>query len=421
MKINRRTIASNSPIHTNYSLFFKLFVVAGMVVVVLLFVIYTQSIIDGLKKDVYRISGVYAKLWQLAASDESSGPEINLIFEEVIQKSNFPIIITDAENNPQHWKQVGIPSDDTTKAAEDKLRKILADMDASSQPIPIYYDKEDEKRIIHYLHYGYPPLVNQLRWMPFIEGAVVAIFIAIAIAVFRNIKHSEQRSIWVGMAKETAHQLGTPLSSLLGWLELIKMRGKSLPEQLYNDTQLNITEVSERMLSDVKRLERIANRFGQIGSMPELVTADINNVVRDVIDYFKIRVPNAGKGIILKGEYNKTLPVKINIELMSWVFENLIKNSLEAVNPKYGYISVKTSSNSENGCVKVVVTDNGKGIPARQQKRVFSPGFTTKKRGWGLGLTLAKRIIEEYHNGKIRLVESIPDKKTVFEVILPVE
>ncbi|MCP4632701.1 MAG: HAMP domain-containing histidine kinase, partial [candidate division Zixibacteria bacterium] len=334
------------------------------------------------------------------------------------QKSNFPIIITDPDDEPQFWKEVGIASGDTTAKAQKKLRNLLVDMDSSHEPIPIYFG-EEEQRIIHFLHFGDPPVVKQLRWMPFIEGTVVAVFIWIAILVFRNIKRSEQRSIWVGMAKETAHQLGTPLSSLLGWLELIKM--KFIGSPLFSDESENggLPDITKKMLNDVKRLERIANRFGQIGSKPELKQSSINNVIRDVIEYYSQRIPNQGKGIELKGVYGEEVPVNINVELISWVIENLIKNSLEAINPIKGTITIKTSPSKENNFINITVADNGRGIPARQQKRIFYPGFTTKKRGWGLGLTLARRIVEEYHKGKIRLVESVPNRNTVIEIIIP--
>jgi len=407
-----------SLLHTEYSFPFKLFLVFGMVVVVLLFVLYTQNIISGMKSDAVRISRVYAKFWQLAASDPSSGPEMNLIFEEVIQKSNFPIIITDPEGRPQFWKDVGVATSDTSPEAQAKLRKELEEMDKNSEPIPIYYDTA-EKKIIHYLHYGYSPLVNKLKWMPIIEGIVVAIFIIIAIAVFRSIKRSEQRSVWVGMAKETAHQLGTPLSSLLGWLELIRMKSAYLPVEIDNLGKYNLGEVTDRMLGDVKRLERVANRFGQIGSIPELKPADINNVVGEVVEFYRLRVPDKGKRVLIEEEYGEIGEVNINVELMSWVIENLIKNSLESISPKQGKISIKTMLSDDRRCVKILIADNGKGIPPRKQNRIFLPGFTTKKRGWGLGLTLAKRIIEEYHKGKIKLVESIPNVKTVFEITLP--
>lgn len=399
-------------------MFFKLFLVAGMVLFVLSFVLYTQNIINGLKADAVRISRVYARLWQLAASDPSSGPEINVIFEEVIQKSNFPIIITDPDNNPQFWKEVGVPAGADDERSLAKLNRFLHKMDETHEPIPIYFG-EGKKKIIHYLHYGDSPIVQQLRWMPFIEGAVVTVFIWVAILVFRNIKRSEQRSIWVGMAKETAHQLGTPLSSLLGWLELVRLKYSYMPNPSDTPESLNLFDITEKMLNDVRRLKKIANRFGQIGSIPELKLSDLNSIVKDVIDYYSMRIPDDGKGVVLKGEYGPVGMVKVNVELISWVIENLIKNSLEAIEFGKGSIVVKTTPCPENRSVKIEVTDNGRGIPAGQQKRIFFPGFTTKKRGWGLGLTLAKRIVEEYHRGKIKLAESIPGTRTTFEIILP--
>jgi hypothetical protein len=221
------------------------------------------------------------------------------------------------------------------------------------------------------------------------------------------------------MAKETAHQLGTPLSSMMGWVELLKLKFNrdhfTLPDQSVN---LGFDEIVGRMESDLQRLDRIAIRFGQIGSIPDLELGDITVIIREVVAYYRTRLPGAGKGVELIEQCGQIPNIMINKELIAWVIENLIKNSMEAIDPKTGKILVQTDC--KNKKVLISVSDNGKGINPEIQKMIFRPGFSTKKRGWGLGLTLARRIVEEYHRGKIWLYVSETNVKTEFRIELPV-
>ena len=236
---------------------------------------------------------------------------------------------------------------------------------------------------------------------------------------FRNIKRSEQRSIWVGMAKETAHQLGTPLSSLMGWVELLKLKFKRQDFDMPNETtRVHFDDIVGRMKSDLKRLDRVATRFGQIGSIPELELRNVNQPIAEVVSYFRLRLPDGGKGVEIIEQYGDIPDININMELIAWVVENLMKNSLEAVDPREGEIVINTEC--RNNKVIISVIDNGKGISFKDQRRIFAPGFTTRNRGWGLGLTLAQRIVEEYHQGKIWLEKSEPSVKTEFKIELPV-
>ncbi len=258
-----------------------------------------------------------------------------------------------------------------------------------------------------------------MQLIPLIEIPVVGLFILIAFIGFRHIQQSEQRSIWVGMAKETAHQLGTPLSSLIGWVELLKIKYEEGRIKIVGTgPETDFNGITLKMLADLKRLDRIATRFGQIGSIPELADGDINIVVKDVIEYFKVRIP--AKGISIMEKYGNIPPVKVNTELISWVIENLVKNAMEATNPETGIITIKTDYNIGHKMAVISVEDNGRGVPSSEQKKIFAPGFTTKKRGWGLGLTLARRIVEEYHKGKISLKYSDSNIRTAFEIELPV-
>jgi len=388
----------------------------GMILIVVFFIYYNQRIISGLENDAARVSRAYAKLWQYAASEATSGSEINFIFEEIINKANFPIIVTSTNGEPMYWT-VDIPQEDTSKWANEKLKRYIREMDAKYEAIPIYYGPG--KIVIHYLHYGDSKLIKKLQYMPFIEILVVAAFLLFAYYSFRYVKKSEQNYIYAGMAKESAHQLGTPLSALMGWVELLKLKYTkedfALPDQ---NIKVNFEEIISRMQSDLHRLDRVATRFGSIGSIPDLEKCDLNKTIAEVVAYYKLRLPGGGKGAEIIEQFSDLPDININQELIGWVIENLIKNSLEAVDPKFGKIHINTKLNNKTAVISVI--DNGKGISSANQKRIFDPGFTTRKRGWGLGLTLARRIIVEYHKGKFRLAGSEPGAKTEFIIELPV-
>ena len=419
--------------YTEHPLFFKGFLIFGLILIAAVSFYYTQTLISQIKENSQRVLTTYARLWQLAASAPASGQEIDVIFEEIIQKSDFPIVVTDGEGELQAWRGVGVDWDDTTYMSREKLKKMVKKMDKHRKPIPIHFGTRQE--IINYLHYGDPMLISQLRMMRLVELGILSLFILVAFITFRNIRMAEQRTIWVGMAKETAHQLGTPLSSLLGWLELLKTKCESAPlvskpsavrqdeseTSRLEDNEYELDEMTKGMERDVKRLEKIATRFGQIGSIPELKSTDLNAIVSETVTYFKQKLPQAGSGVVIKENLGDLVPVKVNPELVSWVIENLLKNSLEAVDPGRGIIQVSTKLNQDERNIIIEVLDNGRGIPPRQQKKIFKPGYTTKKRGWGLGLSLAKRIVEEYHLGKIFLKESIPNQRTTLLMVIPIE
>ncbi len=406
----RKTKESFIVEYKGYSLFFKLFLIFGILVIAAVFLYFTQDIVTKLKEDSQRVVAAYARLWQIAASEAAGTEEVSFLFEEVIQRSDFPLIVTGPDGEPQAWKKVpGIASNDTSYEARQKLKKIAEKMDQQHSAVPIFYG--NKQFIISYLHYGDPEIITRLHLMPIVEVGVIALFILITFISFRNIKKSEQHSIWIGMAKETAHQLGTPISSLLGWLELLKQEQHALPTG-------NLRDAVFKMEEDLYRLQKIAQRFSQIGSVPELKETDLNSIITEVTKYFRSRLPHAGSGVCIKTDLKPLPNIKVNSELVSWVIENLIKNALESVDPKQGVIEIITEANPKMVILKI--TDNGKGIPPKEQKRVFHPGYTTKKRGWGLGLSLAKRIVEDYHQGKIVLEESIPHQRTVFIVNFPI-
>lgn len=401
-------------VYVGYTRFFKAFLIFGMIAVISLFIYFNQSIVAGLREDSARVSHAYATLIQYGASEATDPAIIDFIFENIVTKVNFPIVVTDRDGLPAAWT-VDIDPSDTTQQARNRLLRYIAEFDNQNSPIEITSGDE----VISILHYGDSRLISQLQLIPVIEISVVGVFILVAFVGIRHIQHSEQRSIWIGMAKETAHQLGTPLSSLMGWVELMKLKHSdgeiSFSE---NNSEKDFEEMTSRMLGDLKRLDKIATRFGQIGSIPELEECDINDVVKETVAYFRLRLPS--KGVNLMEKCGEIRPVKVNTELMSWVIENLIKNSLEATSPKTGFITISTEYDTGQKKVRITIEDNGRGIPPSEQKKVFAPGFTTKKRGWGLGLTLAKRIVEEYHGGRITLKFSDPRIRTAFSIELPV-
>ena len=230
----------------------------------------------------------------------------------------------------------------------------------------------------------------------------------IAYSSFSYVKRSEQSNIWVGMSKETAHQLGTPISSLMGWNEILKMNYTN-PDK--------VLDTSEEIASDLNRLNKITKRFSKIGSKPELKLDSPYEIIKKVIAYFQRRLPQLGKNVTISVEGNKEAIVMINAELFEWVIENLIKNALDAIENKEGKVNFLVTAHKKN--VEIEVKDNGKGIEYKKRKDIFRPGYSTKRRGWGLGLSLSRRIIENYHSGKIFVKESIVNEGTTFKIILP--
>ncbi len=399
---------------------YKLFMLFGVIFIAVVFIYYTQDIVNQLKQKTRDDVRLYVMLYQVALSDQASSVATNLIFEEVISSVNFPIIFADSAFEPQYWKELdGIEDGMATDVDSITLRRVKAVLtELANQGRSVEIVSND--RLFYHMFYGDPRLVRQLQMMPFVEIGVIAIFIIVGFVGFRNIKRAEQRNIWVGMAKETAHQLGTPLSGLMGWLQLLRPRIESGPETDKNSRTLSTEEIISRMENDVHRLERIANRFSLIGSTPTLETVDIETVLSNVVDYFRRRLPYSGEGIRIDIQRSDPKPVAVNSELIGWAFENVIKNALEACDSKQGVVRIRSVFSRDDELVSIEISDNGKGMSAKEVKRAFQPGFTTKKRGWGLGLALARRIVSEYHGGEIFVEKSSPGRGTTFRIDLPI-
>jgi signal transduction histidine kinase len=260
-------------------------------------------------------------------------------------------------------------------------------------------------------------LSRQLRWVPLVLVGIVAIFTLVALLVFRYMKLGEQRSIWVGMARETAHQLGTPITSLLGWVQLLRAESNGGADS--QAAQRERQRTYDEMQRDLDRLTKVSARFSKIGSLPELTALDVGAVLRETSEYIERRIPHLGSPVRIETEIAALPAVRGNRELLEWAFENLMKNALDALE-QGGLIRVRAQASPAGESVEVRVADTGKGIPPAMRGRVFQPGFTTKRRGWGLGLVLVLRIVEEYHGGRIWIEDNADRKGICFAVRLPV-
>jgi len=323
----------------------------------------------------------------------------------------LPFVFTDLKRNPVAWKIWGeyTKAEDASESQITQAHAFVREADAASRLFLIQIDPKPSDGYFYYetaKHYN-------LVLMPYVQIALITTFLLIGLLVYRKSKANEQAAIWVGLAKETAHQLGTPIMAMMGWTELLG----DCTSQSDNDMA---ARVCKEMQGDLNRLQRINLRFGNIGDSPKKNLVDISAIIQGVVLYFRKRLPNRGKSIELIENLEKMPFILANDGLLEWVFENLIKNSLDALDKEKGVIEISTRLDIAKNHVVITYTDNGKGIPRKNRRKIFQPGYTTKKHSWGLGLTLVKRIIEEYHDGKIRLADTGPDG-TTFEIRLPVE
>jgi len=407
----------------------KNFIVPGGIAMgLVLYTLYTKDMVKKLQDDSVNVTNTYTELIRAAISESMNNEQMNVIFDEIIQKTNIPIIITDTAWNPLMWKNIHsgplffrkeVPQQDTSPQVMNYIRKKVSIFSGIYDPKPLYSNERSSK--FGYLVFGKSDLARQLSMLPVYAICLVFMFFIMVYIEFRSIRVTERSNLWVGLAKETAHKLGTPISTLMGWIEYIKTLGSPDAPVEPEEYVKQIHKICDNMDNDILRLEKITNRFSRIGSIPTLTPCDINSILEESIVYFKSRLPLSGKHIELKSGFG-TLPyVGVNKELLEWVFENLFKNSMDAITNNEGIIEIRTEFINCDNIVRIYHIDNGKGISWEDHKKIFAPGFSTKKRGWGLGLTLAKRIIEDYHNGRIYLNWSQKDKGTVFCIDLPVK
>lgn len=373
-----------------------LIVVAIMIAIASLLT--SKYLTDDLKQEEINKMEVWAEAMRsLDQADENT--DINLVLKVINENNTIPVVVLDRNGEVQTSRNLGRTFSSDTDSIR-VVKRMANDMKRAGQTIRIDLGNDDGPNYIE-VCYGNSLMLKRLAVFPFVQLAVVALFVIVALFALFSSMRAEQNKVWVGLSKETAHQLGTPISSLMAWTQVIR--------ETYPDDEL-----LPEMEKDVKRLERIAERFSKIGSIPEPRSEDVTRIIGRVVEYIDRRT--SSKVVITTHLPAHDVEVKLVASLFEWVVENLCKNAVDAMNGS-GHIDI--SLEETVGGVVIEVSDTGKGIAKGNFKSVFKPGYTTKARGWGLGLSLAKRIVEEYHKGKIYVKSSEVGKGTTFRIDLP--
>jgi signal transduction histidine kinase len=407
----------------NLSFLLKIYIIVGSVILVTLAIYYNNTLIRRMQEQSMHATRLFSRFLAIelkSVKDETGGDFIRAI-QDVI---TVPYVLTDPMGRPMAWQGIGVqqfgddeytrlldfdPQNPQDEIIEEILRKARQ-FDRINEPILI-----ESEALSFVLHFGSSRLSQELAIAPYIQLVVLALFVLFGFLGFRAMKYGEQRAIWVGLAKETAHQLGTPLSSIMGWISHIET--ECMNTNVSEKMQTAVNEIS----TDINRLTMISDRFSKIGSMPRLEYQEIAPIIEETVDYFERRRPALRVNSTITVEIDELPVVRCSRELLGWVFENLIKNSLDAIAEGEGKIHIKGTVERGEKWVVIDFSDNGKGMSPAIKNRIFSPGFTTKDRGWGLGLALVKRIVEEYHRGSIKVVYTHPNKGTTFQLTFPID
>ncbi|MBB3698557.1 sensor histidine kinase [Flammeovirga yaeyamensis] len=390
-------------IYTNRSTLKILVVFTGLIIGVIS-IIYTELLVSELRQREYDQIDFFAKVQsKLATMNGQDNADVTFLLMEVIKGNDLiPVILADENQYPISSKNLEIPSELTNKEKLNFLSEKIKEMEQTYAPIKIDFNNGE----VQYIYYADSHLIKNLRFAPLLQISLFGILALAAYLVFSTSRRAEQNQVWAGLAKETAHQLGTPISSLVAWIEYFK-----------TDEDFD-QSIIEELQKDVNRLEMITARFSNIGSEPVLKPKNLEPSVRNAVDYMSKRISSKVK---LGVEYNIDSQVQINISrpLFEWVIENLCRNAVDAMNG-VGEIDIKMHLTQHKNTAIIDIRDTGKGIPKNKLSKVFVPGYTTKKRGWGLGLTLVKRIVEEYHGGKIFVLDSVLGEGTTFRIMMPI-
>tara|TARA_Y100001970_G_scaffold222689_1_gene273983 strand:- start:1620 stop:2783 length:1164 start_codon:yes stop_codon:yes gene_type:complete len=375
----------------------SLFILGVILVIGLL--AYTQKLVSELRNDNREIVRLYAGLIANVVQDDNDA-NLDYIFENIIQKVKFPLIQTDTDHFPQVWKN--LPE---SVKSEKEIIKFIKSIDKDNQPIPLTYrDDSIGEKTFGYLHYGDSSIVHKLRIWTYIEILAIGLFIFLGFSGFSFIRNNEKKHIWVGMARETAHQLGTPVSALLGWVDWLKTHPEKSPE------------IIPEMEADLQRLEQISRRFSSMGLKSDFENIDLSDRIERIVNYLNMRLPSLGKTVELVNDIQPGVMINANGSLLAWSIENIIRNGIDAIERDDGKVSVTLREKKDD--IKIRIIDNGKGIPKKDWKNIFRPGFSTKHAGWGLGLSLSIRIVEEIHGGKLQVLNSSKELGTTLEISL---
>ncbi len=381
----------------------KRILVAGAVLIVVASLWVSHGLISDLKNEEQTKMGVWAEAMRsLTSADETT--DLNLVLRVINDNHTIPVIVTDEKGRVTTSRNLRLryrTSRDSVKQVNEALARLKAG--GHSMRISLGTDEVGETHATAlYIYYGQSLLLQRLAWFPYVQLGVVTVFLLVALLALLSTKRAEQNKVWVGLTKETAHQLGTPISSLMAWMAVMR---ETHPDDALID----------EMEADVRRLEMVAERFSKIGSAPKLHPETVGPIVERVSEYIARRIPKSVKLTVDLRDESELIP--ISAPLVEWVVEVLCKNAADAM-PGVGQIGISGGKVGDRYVIDVA--DTGKGIERKHHKTVFRPGFTTKQRGWGLGLSLAKRIIEEYHHGRIYVLRSAPGEGTVFRIELPI-
>ena len=404
---------------------YRIWFFLAVLVLMLVLVAHSNAMIRRLNEETRARCDVLARFFAVATFQAVDDPTVRPIFRDVVRSIDFPVVLTDYAGIPRAWKEIGIAPDAIPDSVIERaaltgvvppevrrIQQIVERLDRIHQPVDIV--QVGTEGALGKVHYGEPKLVKELRWLPYLELFVILVLLLFGYTGLRSLMAAEQRSLWTALAKETAHQLGTPLSSLMGWTSLLR---DSPPERLTPERTRDILDEMDR---DLARLQKVTLRFGQVGSLPVLKEGDLVEITAGTVDYFRTRLPHLGHAIRIEERYEPVPRVRVHRELFEWVVENLLRNAMDAIDKPDGWIEVTVRWLRDQRLVELIVRDNGRGMTLDERRRAFTPGFTTKRRGWGLGLALARRVVAEYHGGRISIVESVPGRGTAVAVALPV-
>ncbi len=379
-------------------------VALGLLVLLGSYVWYAQRVVEELRGEAARSSLMFARVYAalVDTSSTADGTATLLDLSTQIRELGVPVIVTDADDRPTSFAnlpRLGSGIADARDPRYPALRAMVGTLDRQNAPVV--------EQGIGKIHFGNTPLVRGLRIIPLLQVAMLSLLIVAGMMALGVRARAERERVWAGMAREAAHQLGTPLSSLKGWLELLAEGGGD-PAQV---------SALQHMQGDVDRLERVAHRFERIGRPPKLLPVDVGDAAEGVVNYFRARVPTLAHTVVVKFERGDgPFVVPADRVLLEWAVESLVKNAVDALAGRGGTITVRVDR-AAGGGARVRVADDGPGIPPKLRRKIFAAGFTTKERGWGIGLPLARRIVEESHNGRLALVPS--DRGAVFDLVVP--
>lgn len=328
-------------------------------------------------------------------------------FQQFVKKIDYSIIVTDRSKTPLYWRNIALPEDKTYSELGPAQQRQIKQRTLKMYEIPI----TNESDSLGYAYFASSTTLSRIKYLVYLELLLMVFVVLFGLYGLMLLKRTEKDSLWVGLAKETAHQFGTPITSLMGWVDYLKAH----PQGFKSDAEY--AQFIEWMTVDLDKLKTVASRFGKVGSTIKLIPQDLNVIIAEVVEYYKYRLPHQSSKIeiafISKLEGTK---VPVDVDLIKWTLENLIKNCIDAIGKKGGNIIITASEKAP--WIYIHIRDEGKGIPRSMWKKIFDPGTTTKNRGWGLGLSLSKRIIEEYHQGRIKVLESVVGEGTTFEIML---